>query len=165
MNLNAKFLSIITESKCIINYYSLLADISFITLETLLPISKTGNIANYIWRSLNKQFDLWPLHQGQTVTLKLKNREFETITRAKKLSRPSDDLDLIYMTSRRLLQVEMENNSSLEIRLMGSCFLGIIIVYSHTSPLKYLPQTSIIPHTIYLYTYMHHTIYLPQYLT
>ena len=58
--------------------------------------------------------------QGQTVTLKLKNVLFETITRAKKLSRPTNNLDLIYMTARRLLQVEMEHNSSLEIRLMGN---------------------------------------------
>ncbi len=60
---------------------------------------------------------------GDTITVKIRNRQFNTITRQRKLEHHVDRDDLIYLTARRLFQ---DNHKGEALRLLGVSVSGLL---------------------------------------
>lgn len=74
---------------------------------------------NLLYVCMNIHTYFLRVHQGRTVTLKLKTSGFEVKQRSMSFPTPVDSFTDIHKAARTLLETEMKNNTQLKLRLMG----------------------------------------------
>ena len=102
------------EPKSMGHEYTLPSDVSDLDrlLATLLRLSEK------VARRMRREG-----YMGDTITVKIRDKDFSTITRQRKIEHPVDMDDVIYKTAKKIFE---ENHGGLALRLLGVSVSGLV---------------------------------------